>query len=293
MKQTILLTGASGGFGRLATTALLARGHRVVATVRDPAGRNATQAKALEAEGATVVEMDVSDDDSVERGVRQAVHALGGRLDVVVNNAGVGVHGLQEAFTSADWQRLFDINVFGVARVNRAALPTMHAQRSGLLMHVSSLLGRVVMPFYGPYNASKWALEALAENYRVELAPVGIDSVIVEPGGFNTAFSSHLMPPSDAGREAAYGEFARQPELALKGFIAMVDATPAQDPRCVAEAIADLVDRPAGQRPFRTPVDFLGMANAIAPYNQQLESLHRGLYDVMGIGALLDRNPRT
>jgi len=291
MNQTILLTGASGGFGRLTATTLLSRGHRVVATVRDAGGRNAAHARLLAGAGATVIEMDVTDDRSVERGVSQAIDALGGRLDVVINNAGVGVHGLQEGFTSNDWKKLFEINVFGVARVNRAALPTLHAQRSGLLMHISSLLGRLVMPFYGPYNASKWALEALAENYRVELAPMGIDSVIVEPGGFNTEFSSNLLHPSDSERSAAYGDFARQPEQALKGFLAMVDATPAQDPQRVADAIAHLVALPAGQRPFRTPVDFLGMADAVAPYNQHLESLHRSLFGGMGIGALLDRNP--
>lgn len=291
MNQAILLTGASGGFGRRTAAALLARGHRVVATLRDPQGRNAAHARELAAAGAMVVEMDVRDDAGVEAGVAQALDATGGRLDAVINNAGVGVHGLQECFTSNDWQRLFDINVFGVARVNRAVLPSMRTQGSGLLVHVSSLLGRLVLPFYGPYNASKWALEALAENYRVELAPFGIDSVIVEPGGYNTEFSGNLVQPSDPARAAGYGAFARQPEAALKGFIAAVDANPAQDPQRVADAIADLVGQPAGQRRFRTPVDFLGMADAVGHYNQQLEAIHRAVYGQLGMGPLLDRNP--
>ncbi|MFM7294569.1 MAG: SDR family oxidoreductase [Burkholderiales bacterium] len=290
MSQAILITGVSGGFGRLTAITLLSQGHRVVGTLRDPNGRNTAHAQRLRAAGATIVELDVTNDQSVEAGIEKTFQALVGRIDVVINNAGLGVHGIQECFTSQDWQRLFDINVFGVARINRATLPAMHQQKSGLLIHVSSLLGRIVMPFYGPYNASKWALEALAENYRVELAPVGIDSVIVEPGGYNTEFANNLMHPSDTSRSASYGDFAQQPEAALKGFISMVAATPAQDPQRVADAIANLVAMPAGQRPFRTAVDFMGMGAAIAPYNQQLETMHRDLYSGMGMAALLERN---
>lgn len=146
------------------------------------------------------------------------------------------------------------------------------------------------MPFYGPYNASKWALEAMAENYRVELAPFGIDSVVVEPGGYNTEFSSNLMHPSDVARASGYGEFANQPEATLQGFISLVASTPAQDPQRVADAIAGLVASPAKQRPFRKAVDFLGMGAAITPYNQQLETIHRTLYGTMGMAALLERN---
>ena len=290
MSQAILVTGVAGGFGRLIANTLSLQGHRVVGTLREVQGRNAAHAQQLQTSGVSIIEMDVSQDASVETAIELATEKLGGKIDVVINNAGVGVHGLQECFTSQDWQRLFDINVFGVARVNRAVLPIMRQYGSGLLMHVSSLLGRVVMPFYGPYNASKWALEALAENYRVELAPLGIDSVIVEPGGYNTEFSSHLMHPADTARAAGYGEFAKQADAMLKGFISLVAATPAQNPQQVADVIAELVAQPAGQRPFRTTVDFLGMGAAINPYNQQLEAIHRGLYGSMGMAPLLDRN---
>ena len=124
-----------------------------------------------------------------------AVDQAGG-LDVVINNAGVGVLGLQEAFTIDDWQKLFDINVFGVQRVNRAVIPGMRARGSGLLIQVASILGRMTIPFYGPYNASKWALEALSENYRTELSGFGVDCCIVEPGGYPTNFMANLMTPS-------------------------------------------------------------------------------------------------
>lgn len=290
MTQAILLTGASGGFGRLTAASLLADGHRVVTTMRDPAGRNRHYAEALTDAGAVVVDMDVTSDEGVERAISEALKHLGGSLDVVINNAGIGVHGLQEAFTTQDWMSVFDVNVFGVVRVNRAALPIMHQQGHGLLIHVSSLLGRVIFPFYGPYNASKWALEALAENYRVELASAGIDVAIVEPGGYNTEFSSNLLHPADSARGEVYGDFGRQPSAMLAAFQAQVAATPDQDPQRVADAICALIAMPAGERPFRTEVDALGMGKAIAPYNNMLEVIHRQLLGGMGLSALLERN---
>jgi NAD(P)-dependent dehydrogenase (short-subunit alcohol dehydrogenase family) len=223
----------------------------------------------------------------VEAGVRSAIDALGGRIDVAINNAGYGVMGLHEAFTPADWQRVFDLNVFGPVRVNRAVAPMMRAQGKGLLVHVSSLLGRFVLPFYGPYNASKWALEALAENYRVELSPFGVESVIVEPGGFPTSFVQNLIEPSDRSRDADYGDMARMPRIALARFEEALAANPAQDPRKVATAIVDLIAKPHGRRPVRTTVDFTGMADRIRGYNDQLEGIMQGTYGAFGMGDML------
>lgn len=287
MRQNIILTGAGGGFGKRTALALRAAGHNVAGTLRDIGGRNGEVADELRSAGAHVVEMDVTDDTSVESGVRAATEALGGRIDVAINNAGYGVMGLQEAFRADDWKRVFDLNVFGVVRVNRAVAPQMRAQGRGLLVHVSSLLGRIVMPYYGPYNASKWALEALAENYRVELSRFGVESVIVEPGGFPTGFVHNLIEPSDASRDASYGDVAKEPKARLEGFEAAMAANPAQDPQRVAEAIVDLIALPHGERPMRTAVDFLGMADAIRPYNAQLEGIMQGVYGAFGMGDLL------
>lgn len=287
MQQNILITGAGGGFGKLTTLGLLEAGHNVVATLRDIKGRNRDVAAELRAAGAHPVEMDVTDDASVETGVRAAVNALGGRIDVAINNAGYGVMGLHEAFTPADWQRVFDLNVFGPVRVNRAVAPMMRAQGKGLLVHVSSLLGRFVLPFYGPYNASKWALEALAENYRVELSPFGVESVIVEPGGFPTSFVQNLIEPSDRSRDADYGDMAQMPRIALEGFETSLAANPAQDPRKVAAVIVDLIAKPHGQRPVRTTVDFTGMGDRIRAYNEQLEGIMQGTYGAFGMGDML------
>ena len=282
----ILITGASSGFGALTVKTLLKEGYSVVATMRNPESKNKAAAEELSALGAKVVNLDVTDDESVNSGVAKAIELLGG-LDVVINNAGVGVLGLQEQFSIDDFKRLFDINVFGVQRVNRAALPYLRGQGSGLLIHVSSLLGRIALPFYGPYNASKWALEALAENYRVELSGFGVDSCIVEPGGYPTKFMDSLMMPSDHSQDAGYGAMINVPKQTFEGFEQALASNPAQDPQNVADAIANLIKTPAGQRPMRTVVDNMGMGTHIEPYNKQLDQIHEGLYNAFGMGDML------
>ncbi len=286
MSQKILITGASSGFGKMTAQTLLAKDHTVVASMREPGGRNEAVANELASAGANIVEIDVTTDSSVENGVNTAVEVAGG-LDVLINNAGIGVLGLQESYTPDDWRRLFEINVFGVQRMNRAVLPLFRKQRSGLLLHVSSLLGRMTLPFYGPYNASKWALEAMAENYRTELSAFGVDTCIVEPGGFATSFMDRLMKPGDTSREGEYGDFAQAPAAALTNFEQALEANPQQDPQNVATAIADLVDTPAGQRSFRTVVDKMGMGDPIAGYNQHLDEVTSGIYGAFGMQDML------
>ena len=286
MKQKVLITGSSGGFGALAVEELLKRGHQVVATMRNINDRNKEAASRLERMGAHVVEMDVTDEENVNQAVDKAIEMMDG-LDVVVNNAGVGVLGIQENFTIDNFKRLFDINVFGVQRVNRAALPHLRGQGSGLLLHVSSILGRMALPFYGPYNASKWALEALAQNYRIELSGFGVDSCLVEPGGYATSFMNNLIFPGDQSRDAGYGEMVNAPKMLLENFEGALAQNPAQDPQNVANAIADVIETTPGQRPMRTVVDKMGMGDHIDPYNQQLEQIHKGVFTAFGMDDML------
>lgn len=286
MSNKILITGASSGFGKLTTLTLLKNGHTVVASMRGVSSKNTAGAKELTTAGAHVVEIDVTNEASVTQGVKTALDIAGG-IDVVVNNAGVAVVGLQETFTPEDWQQLFDINVFGVQRVNRAILPHLRERKSGLLVHISSLLGRMALPFYGPYNASKWALEALAENYRVELSGFGVESCIVEPGAYPTPFIDNLGKPSDATRDASYGDFAQAPMGMVHNFKQALAANKAQNPQHVADAIVQLIETPAGQRRFRTVVDQMGMDDHIKGYNDHLEQIMSGIYNAFGIGEML------
>lgn len=287
MAKKVLITGSNGGFGKLTVETLMKAGHHVAASMRGVSGKNKEAADALRSAGAIVVEIDVTSDESVNTGVKEAIDQLGG-LDVVINNAGVGVAGMQEHFTIDDWHKLFDVNVYGVQRVNRAALPYLRKQGHGLIIYISSLLGRMTLPFYGPYNASKWALEALAENYRVELSGFGVENVIVEPGGFETSFFGNLIQPSDQSRNEAYGEFMNAPQQMGEGFGEALAQNKEQDPQKVADVILDLINTPKGEKRFRTPVDYMGMGEPLKGYNDQLEEITRGIYSNFQMEGMLD-----
>jgi NAD(P)-dependent dehydrogenase (short-subunit alcohol dehydrogenase family) len=286
MSKKVLITGANGGFGKLTVESLLSKGHKVAATMRNTQTNNKSIADELKAKGAIVIELDVTKDESVNNGVQDAISQLGG-LDVVINNAGVGVVGMQEFFTTEDFQKLFDINVIGVQRVNRAALPHLRSNSNGLIIYVSSLLGRICMPFYGPYNATKWALEALAENYRVELSGFGIENCIVEPGGYPTTFMTNLVQPSDTTRVESYGEFMNVPNQMFEGFGAAMQNAPDQKPQNVADAIISLIEAEKGTNKFRTVVDSMGMGTPIVQYNEQLDGIMTGLYSAFHMEGML------
>ncbi|MFN8336362.1 MAG: SDR family oxidoreductase [Cyclobacteriaceae bacterium] len=286
MAQKILITGASGGFGKLMVSTLLSKGHQVAAAMRGIDGKNKIVAQELRNAGAKIIELDVTSDQSVASGVKKAIAELNG-LDVLVNNAGVGTLGMQEFFTTDDYKKLFDVNVFGVQRMNRAVAPYFREKKKGLIVYTSSLLGRITLPFYGPYQSTKWALEALAGNYRVELSIFGIENCIVEPGGYPTTFMENLLKPSDNSQTTSYGDFMKFPEQMFGNFENVLKNNPQQDPQRVADALAELIEKPHGQRPFRTTVDFIGMADHITKYNDHLEQIMTGLYSNFGIGGLL------
>lgn len=286
MTQKILITGASGGFGKLTVTTLLGKGHHVAAAMRDINGKNKSVADELSKTGAKIIELDVTNDQSVTNGVTQAINDLGG-LDVLFNNAGVGTLGMQEFFTTSDYQKLFDVNVFGVQRMNRAVAPYFRKNKKGLIIYTSSLLGRISLPFYGPYQSSKWALESMAENYRVELSSFGIENCIIEPGGYPTTFMENLLTPSDNSQVSSYGDFMHYPENMFSSFENVLKNNPQQNPQRVADTVAELIEKPYGEKPFRTTVDFIGMGDHIQKYNEHLEQVLTGLYSNFGLGGLL------
>jgi NAD(P)-dependent dehydrogenase (short-subunit alcohol dehydrogenase family) len=250
-KQVVLITGSSTGFGRLFADTLARKGHTVFATMRDPGGRNtknASEIRTLAEKDSLpiyVLEMDVTDDASVQRAVDAAV-AKAGRIDVAINNAGYVVSGLAESVTPEQAQRLMDTNFLGPVRVNRAVLPHMRRQRSGVLMHISSGAGRVVLPSAGFYCASKFALEALAEAYSYELAAQGIESVIVEPGAYETPVFGNTVRAADEARTNTYGAVKEIP--AKLNAALSSNAGNAQE---VADAVLRIIDTPAGEKQLR------------------------------------------
>jgi len=261
--KTIVVTGASSGFGRLSANALAQSGHTVYASMRETKGRNAPQVADLEQFAKVhrvdlrAIELDVNSQESVNAGIAQIV-ATNGRLDVIVHNAGHMVFGPAEAFTPEQLAELYDINVLSTQRVNRAALPQLRKQREGLLVWVSSSSSAGgTPPYLSPYFAAKAGMDALAVQYARELSRWGIETSIVVPGAFThgTNHFAHAGRPRDAQRVADYeaGPTKGLGEEIQRAFAAIVPAD--ADVSAVANAIVTIVDAPFGRRPFRVHVD--------------------------------------
>jgi NAD(P)-dependent dehydrogenase (short-subunit alcohol dehydrogenase family) len=213
---SVLITGCSSGFGKHTALLFGRHGHTVFATMRDPA-RAGPLAAVAEEEGidVRVLALDVDDDASVVAAVRAAETAVGGALDVVVNNAGFELRGPVEACRDDEVRAQFETNVFGPLRVIRAALPAMRARRSGVLLNVSSIAGVVARPFGGLYSASKHALEALSEALHLELAPFGIRVAIIEPGQFATDLEANAPVAAGFDETSPYWESRQRFEAAI------------------------------------------------------------------------------
>ncbi|MFT3700011.1 MAG: SDR family oxidoreductase [Kofleriaceae bacterium] len=267
--MNILITGTSTGFGKLTALSLAGRGHRVFATMRDPGGKNAKHAEALRAPNIDVLELDVTNEASVDAAVSNAL-ASAGHLDAVVNNAGQARIGLTETITPGQLAALLDINVVGIQRVNRAVLPSMRARKSGLVILVSSGLGRIVMPVVGLYAATKAAVEAFGDIYRYDLKPTGVDVTVVQPGAYPTEFGSGPdTVGADQDRALGYGSNA----TALPDFVAWAQSMKAApnpaNPQDVADGIVKLIEMAPGTRPARVSIDRTG-----APFTAKLNDAH-------------------
>lgn len=262
MPKTILITGASSGFGALTARALADGGHTVYASMRDIAGRNrqaADDARAYADEHGVdlrPVELDVSDQASVDSAVAEVLEQSG-RLDVVVHNAGHMVLGPTEAFTPDQMVAVYDTNVLSTQRVNRAVLPHLRDQRDGLLVWVGSTSTRGgTPPYLAPYFAAKAAEDSLAVSYAAELARFGIETTIIVPGSFTTGTNhfANAGHPEDTdvadAYEAHYAGLMEQVSQKL-AELAPDDADPSE----VARQIAHVVDLPKGERPFRVHID--------------------------------------
>jgi NAD(P)-dependent dehydrogenase (short-subunit alcohol dehydrogenase family) len=263
VKQVIVITGASSGFGALTARALAQAGHIVYASMRWTIGRNAAQVADVEqyAKDNSVdlraIELDVGSQESVDAAIARIVVEQG-RLDVVMHNAGHMVFGPAEAFTPEQLAELYDINVLSTQRVNRAALPQLRKQGKGLLVWVSSSSSAGgTPPYLAPYFAAKAGMDAMAVVYARELSRWGIETSIIVPGAFTggTNHFAHSGRPADEARVAEYeaGPYAGFGEQVQKAFAAIVP--PDANASAVADAIVDVVNTPFGKRPFRVHID--------------------------------------
>ena len=282
MSKKILITGCSSGFGLDATKTLAKKGHHVYATMRATEGRNASVAQELrdfattEGVSVSVHEMDVTSDSSV----RLAVAALD-EVDVLINNAGYGYGGPVESFEGEEILAQLDLNIVGTARVANAVLPGMRARGDGLIIQVSSTAGRAAFPGFGVYHASKWGLEGMTEAMRYELAPLGIDVVIVEPGPFETSFFDNMKQGARQDVMSAYGhvgEFLTGFQSTVRELFESGEAP--TDAHIVVEIFDRLIDTPKGERPLRT---IAGLDFGFQALNDATEPIRKAGLESMGL----------
>ena len=286
--KMIVITGCSSGFGKQAAESLAREGHRVYATMRDINGRNAEKAAAMralaESEGIDLrpLELDVCSDDSVNQAAA-VVHAESGAADVVINNAGQMYVGITECFSAEELSRQLDVNIVGVHRVNRAFLPNMRERERGLVITVSSIAGRLSMPFFGVYHASKWAIEGYTQALRQELASSGVDMVLIEPGPFTTAlFETSPQPEDSEERTAGYNPDVPATLEGMKtGFGEMFadDGVPT-DPKIVVDRMIELIGMQPGQRPLRS---VCGVDFGTRELNKVCEPMYAGTIAGLGL----------
>ena len=275
----VLVTGSSAGFGDVIVRTLATHGYRVFATMRGIGERNAARAAELRewaaSEGHTlsVREMDVADEDSVSAAIG-AILASGEAIDVVVNNAGVAAAGPMEAFSDAQVQSIFNVNAFGPLRVNRAVLPHMRERGSGLLLQISSTLGRILPGVGGLYPSTKWALEGLSEGLSYQVKRFGVDVVILEPGSFPTTAVVHGMRPELRDIEAAYGAPPSPPRSAAD------DAAVPPDIQEVADAVLQIIETPSEQRRLRYVVGPV-FTEGVAEFNEVYQAHKQRLAEAL------------
>lgn len=291
-RQVILVTGAGSGIGHAIATVLARAGHHVYASLRLSREEGEKRAAAIRDLAVTegldlrVVDLDVLSEASCRAAVDQIVTEQG-RLDVVVNNAGMLMTGITEAFSPEQLQAIFDTNATSWLRVNRAALPVMRRQGYGTLAYTSSTNAHIAEPFLGLYAAAKAAGEAIAEVMGMEARPFGIETVLVVPGAFTsgTEHFAHAGKPANPavvaqygalpGRAAALGDRLREMDAAHGGSL---------DVAAVGEALRDALARPRGQRPLRVFVD--GQHKGVEDFTSVQDARQRALLDAFGLSDL-------
>ena len=282
MTKTILITGASSGFGRQTAEKLAQAGYRVFAAMRDVAGRNRNHAEALRSQKIDIVELDVTDDGSVDRAIA-SVLAKAGSISVLVNNAGIASAGVTEAFTADQASAIFDTNVIGLLRVTQAVLPSMRQKRDGLIINIGSILGRVTFPFFGIYGASKMAVEALTDSIRLEVSQLGVEVVEVQPSAYPTNMYASIQTPANGDITKSYGEVGQIPDAMFKTFMSMFQGKDAPNPHDIAEAVAKLVGQAKGSRAVRTVV---GTAFGADKINADVAPVQKAVVGGLGLAHL-------
>lgn len=286
--KKIIVTGSSSGFGLLTVKALASQGHTVYASMRNAKTANAGIAKDLKTWAESneaiveIIDLDVTNDESVTTAIAQIAAQTNGQIDVLVNNAGTTSIGVTESITTETTNEIFQVNVLGADRMIKAVLPYFHAKKSGLIVTISSALARFPIPVLNVYAATKAAIDSLSLGYHYELKQAGIDVVIVQPGVYaNTDIVKGSLPATNKSVESNYGsDVMAVKDTLIHLFTPSAESANSQD---VANKILDLVEATSSERPLWSPVG----AEAFEPYLSQLNEMTKvttdGVLQLMGV----------
>ncbi|NCD70113.1 SDR family oxidoreductase [Mucilaginibacter agri] len=262
MSKVVLITGTSTGMGKLTAITLAKAGYKVIAGMRGTTGKNQLAAGELNAiPNIEVAELDVTNDASVNNAVHQVLDKYG-KIDVLVNNAGLSGFGVIEGYTIDQVKSLFEVNFYGVLRTYQAVLPGMRAAKDGLIINLSTGASGFTLPFMVPYMASKFAMESLIEGFQLELKPYGIENVSIPSGVYPTEMTNGTKTGVNADKPeilADYGEEAsdRFGAMGQALFGKMADFN--MNPQTIADGILELIEKPKGTRPLRFPLDAVAL----------------------------------
>ncbi|GGI83853.1 SDR family oxidoreductase [Shewanella gelidii] len=269
--KTVVITGSSSGFGKMSAQQFADKGHKVYAAMRNANSKNLEVKNELQSysDNIVVVEMDVCSEESVNAAIAQIMDKESA-IDVLINNAGIMHMGVTEAFSVEQAQQLMNTNFYGVIRTIQAVAPHMRKAGKGLIINTTSVIGRVSWPFTGTYSASKAAVEAYSQSLKFELAPSGVEVVIVEPGPSGTNLGGSFQP------EAKTEVVAQNPHLkeiidAMIGSVGKALENPATDPQLVVDAYLKLAEMDHGTRPTRTAIGLVNNVDKINDFFQPLQ----------------------
>jgi len=266
MTKTIFITGTSTGFGKLIAKTLAGAGNTVIAGMRGTTGKNASAAAELSIlPNIEVVDIDVTNDVSVASAIRLAEEKYG-KIDVLVNNAGVTGFGLLEAYTLDQVKKMFDVNFYGVLRTYQAVLPGMRKNKRGLVINITTGASGHTLPFMIPYFASKIGVESITEGYQDELRLYNIENVTIQPGVYPTEMNNGSKTGVNADREAviaSYGQSATDQFTAMGSTMFGKMAQFRMNPQTIADGVLALINMEAGTRPLRYPLDAIAQGTDV------------------------------
>jgi NAD(P)-dependent dehydrogenase (short-subunit alcohol dehydrogenase family) len=258
--KTIILTGASSGLGLNTAKYLCAKGYHVIATMRDIVDRNSNVKDelleyAIAQNGQIdVLELDITCENSITA-FMEIVVTKTSNIYCLINNAGLGALGFIESFSLAQAKQVFDVNFFGILNLTNAILPVLRKSNDSLIINISSAGGRLCFPFLGLYNASKYALEGLSESWKMELAHMGIDICLIEPGAYPSELHNNRLIPSKTEIINDYGDLKDAPMEMVNAMVeafSKMDELPDSDE--IAIKIEELIELTFGDRPIRSVV---------------------------------------